>query len=49
MENYGLSIKRNKVYIQRNLYTEDDNAILKLILVSPFLYYLYVSGMTRTI
>jgi len=49
MENYVLSIKYNKVYAQRNLYAENDNAFLKLILVSPFLYYLNVSGMTRTL
>lgn len=29
MENYVSSIKRSKVYVQRNLYAENDNAILK--------------------
>jgi len=49
MENYVLSIKNNKVYVQRDLYAENDNAIFKLVLVASFLYYLNVSGMTRTL
>jgi hypothetical protein len=48
MGNYVLSIKHNKVYVQRNLYAENDNAILNLILVTPCLYYLNVCGVTRT-